>query len=187
MGRVVYWMSVSLDGFVETRDKRIDWTAPTEELHQHFNDEGRKAAMFLMGRRVYEMMAAYWPTADEAPGASEITKEYARVWREKPKVVFSRSHRDVAWGSRLVTQDIAREVTALKQQVDGDMWLGGPNVASTFIELGLVDEYRLYVRPIALGGGTPFFPEGHGHLGLRLMEKPRTFADGVVQLRYQPA
>jgi dihydrofolate reductase len=184
MGRVVYWMSMSLDGFIEATDKSPEWAAPSEEVFQHFIDEGRRAATFLHGRRVYELMAAHWPTADKLPGATDATKEFSRIWTEKPKVVFSRSHRDVAWNSRLVTHDIAREVMALKQQVDGDMWVSGPSLAATFIEHGLVDEYRLHVLPVVLGGGTPFFPPVSRNLRLRLLEKPHTFADGVVKLRY---
>jgi dihydrofolate reductase len=187
MGRVVYWLNMSLDGFIETRDKSPAWAAPSQEVFQHFIDEGRRAAMILLGRRMYELMAAHWPTADKLPGATEPAKEYSRMWTEKPKVVFSRSHRDVAWNSRLVTRDIAREVIALKQQVDGDMWLGGPSLAATFIEHGLVDEYRLHVWPVVLGGGTPFFPPVPRRVDLRLLEKPHTFADGVVKLRYELA
>jgi dihydrofolate reductase len=187
MGRVVYWLSVSLDGFIETKEKSLEWCTPSQELMQHFVDEGRKAAMFLLGRRTYDLMAEYWPTADAVPGATDITKDYSRIWREKPKVVFSRSPRKLAWSSRLVTQDVAREVTTLKPQVDGDLWLGGPNLAATFIERGLVDEYRVYVLPIALGSGTPYFLSMHRHLRLRLMEEAHTFGDGVVRLRYEPS
>jgi dihydrofolate reductase len=187
VGRVVFWLSVSIDGFIETKDKSLEWSAPSQELMQHFLDEGRQAAMFLLGRRMYDLMAEYWPTADTIPGATSVTKDYASIWREKPKVVFSRSHRDVAWSSRLVTHDVASEVMKLKQQVDGDMWLSGPNLAATFVDLGLVDEYRLYFLPIVLGGGTPFFPSLRRRLRLRLVEKAHTFADGVVRLRYQPS
>ncbi|HEX8789753.1 MAG TPA: dihydrofolate reductase family protein [Polyangiaceae bacterium] len=185
MGEVIYWLSVSVDGYVETRDKQIDWSAPSEGLHRFFNDTARVAGMFLMGRRTYDMMAAFWPTADQVPGASDLIKEYAGIWREKPKAVFSRSPREVAWSSRLVTGDVAAEVNALKRRVEGEMWLAGPNLAATFAELGLIDEYRLFVRPIVLGGGTPFFPPMDARLRLRLAEAPRTFPEGVVMLRYR--
>ncbi len=184
MGRVVYWLSVSLDGYVETRERAIDWSAPSVELHRFFNDGARGAGMFLMGRRTYDLMAGYWPTADAQPGATEIIKDFSRIWREKPKVVFSRSPREVAWSSRLVTRDVAGEVARLKQQVDGELWVAGPNLAATFIELGLIDEYRLFLVPIVLGGGTPFFPPMEKRLPLRLVDEPRTFPGGVVMLRY---
>lgn len=184
MGRVVYWLSVSIDGYIETREREIDWSAPSEELHRFFNDSARQAGMFLMGRRTYDMMAAFWPTADTLPDANEITKDFAAIWRDKPKAVFSRSPREVAWNGRLVSENIAAEVNALKVQVEGELWIAGPNLAATFIELGLVDEYRLFLRPIVLGGGTPFFPPMEKRLPLRLIDPPRTFADGVVMLRY---
>jgi dihydrofolate reductase len=184
MGWIVYWLNVSLDGFIESEEKSPRWAAPSEEVFQHFLDEGRRAAVFLMGRRTYELMAAAWPTMHEVPGATEAFKEYGRMWTAKPKVVFSRSPREVAWNSRLVTRDVVPEVTALKERVEGDIWLGGPNLAATFIEHGLVDEYRLNVVPFVLGGGTPYFPPPARNLRLRLLEKPHTFANGVVKLRY---
>lgn len=185
--RIVYWMSMSLDGYIETKDKTLDWSVPSAEVFQQFVDEGHRAAMFLHGRRVYELMAAHWPTAHKLPGATDADKEFAKMWTEKPKVVFSRSQREVAHNSRLVTHDVAREVTALKQQLHGDIWVSGPTLAATLIEHALVDEFRLLVVPVVLGGGTPFFPAGQRQLRLRLMEKPHTFANGVVKLRYEPA
>ncbi len=184
MGRVVYWLSVSIDGYIETRDKEIDWSAPSDELHRFFNDSAREAGMFLMGRRTYDMMAAFWPTADAIADASEVTREFAGIWRNKPKAVFSRSPREVAWNSRLITGNIADEVNDLKQRVDGELWVAGPNLAATLVGLGLIDEYRLFLRPILLGGGTPFFPPLDKRLQLRLVDAPRVFPEGVVMLRY---
>lgn len=186
MSKVVYWMSVSLDGFVETRDRNIDWTAPDEELHGFFNDEARKLGAFLHGRRMYELMAAYWPTADESPSASPQIADFSRIWKSKPKVVFSRTLRKVEWNSRIAGDDIAREIRTLKQNLDGDMALGGAGIAATFMQLGLIDEYLLFVRPVVLGGGTPYFSPIDHALSLRLVES-RAFQKSVMMLRYQRA
>jgi dihydrofolate reductase len=186
MSKVVYWMSVSLDGFVETRDGKIDFTAPSEELHRFFNEYARHEGAFLCGRRTYELMASYWPTADSDPSAPEPIVDYARIWRRVPKVVFSKTLRHVEHNSRLAGDDIRAEVAALKQQVEGDLGLSGPTLAATFMKLGLIDEYRLFVRPIVLGGGKPFFPAFERPVDVRLVET-RTFAGGVVLLRYERA
>ena len=91
MARVIYSMSVSLDGFIETPGRDLDWVVIDEELHRYFNDEARDQAAFLYGRRMYQLMAGYWPTADDDPAIPAYMAEWAAIWREKPKVVFSRT------------------------------------------------------------------------------------------------
>jgi dihydrofolate reductase len=184
MSKVVYWMTVSLDGFVETRDGKIDWTAPDDELHRFFNDYAGRVGAFLYGRRSYELMAGFWPTADANPSAPEPIVEFARIWRRTPKVVFSKTLPHVEHNSRLARDDIGAEVARLKQNVDGDLGLCGPTLAASFMKLGLIDEYRLFVRPIVLGGGKPYFAPIDRPLTVRLVET-RTFPGGVVLLRYQ--
>ncbi|HEX4404414.1 MAG TPA: dihydrofolate reductase family protein [Polyangia bacterium] len=186
MARVVYMQSVSLDGFVETPDHEIDWTAPSPELERVLLEDVKNVSVFLHGRRTYDLMASVWPTADASPGASPFVAAFAPVWRDTPKVVFSRSARDVAWNSRLVTTDAARAVAALKAEHGGEMWLGGPDLAATFVPLGLIDEYRVNLRPFVLGAGTPYLPAMDRRVALRLIEPPRTFPDGGVMLRYAP-
>jgi len=183
MGRLVYQMSVSLDGFVETRDREIDWTAPDDELHGFVNEQARNTSAFLWGRRTYELMNAFWPTADADPSAPARMVEFARIWRPKPKVVFSKTLSRVEWNARLVQRDPREEVAELKQVFDGDLWVGGPGLASTFARLDLIDEYRLILRPVILGGGTPFFPPLAQRLVLRLAEA-RAFGGGVLFIRY---
>jgi dihydrofolate reductase len=184
VSKIVYWMTVSLDGFVETRDGKIDWTAPDDHLHRFFNESARKVGAFLYGRRSYELMAGFWPTADANPSAPEPIAEFARIWRRTPKVVFSRTLRHLEHNSRLAGDDIRAEVAKLKQEVQGDLGVCGPTLAASFMNLGLVDEYRLFVRPIVLGGGKPYFPLLDRPLSVRLAET-RTFAGGVVLLRYE--
>ncbi|MGH7270289.1 MAG: dihydrofolate reductase family protein [Polyangiaceae bacterium] len=186
MSKVVYWMSVSLDGFVEARDGKIDWTAPDDELHRFFNEHARGMGAFLYGRRSYELMAGFWPTADREPSAPEPIAEFARIWRRVPKVVFSKTLRKVEHNSRLAGDDLGAEVATLKQEVDGDLGLCGPTLAASFIKLGLIDEYRLFVRPVVLGGGKPYFPPLEHSLNVKLVEA-RTFPGGVVMLRYARA
>jgi len=184
MGRVVYSMSVSLDGFVETPSRSLDWVLVDEELHSFFNDEARELSAFLYGRRMYELMVDYWPTAQTDPSATPAMLEFARIWRDTPKIVFSGTLERVDWNGRLVREDAAGEVARLKAQPGFDMEVGGPTLAATLIRAGLIDEYRLFVNPVVLGAGTPFFPLLEDRIGLRLLET-RTFGSGVVYLRYE--
>jgi dihydrofolate reductase len=184
MGKVVYWMTASLDGFVETRDGKIDWTAPNEELFRVLKDDARRVGAFLHGRRMYEGMASVWPKAEQNPSFSEDYREFGRIWMRTPKVVFSKTLRHVEYNSRLAAEDVAAEVAKCKQQVEGDLGLGGSTLAASFVKLGLIDEYRLFVRPIVLGGGKPYFPPLDRPLNVRLVET-RTFTGGVVLLRYE--
>ena len=184
MGRLIYSMSVSLDGFVETPSRSLDWALIDEELHSFFNAEAREMSAFLYGRRLYELMAAYWPTAEDDPSATPAMLEFARIWRDTPKVVFSRTLERVEWNSRLVRDDAAQEVARLKARPGFDMDVGGPTIAAPLLRLGLIDEVHLFVHPVILGAGTPFFPALDHRLGLELLET-LTFGSGVICLRYK--
>ena len=184
MSRVIYSMSVSLDGFVETPSRSLDWVIVDEELHRFFNEEAAQTGTFLYGRRLYQLMADYWPTADADPSVPEYMTEFARIWKDKPKVVFSKTLDKVEWNSRLVRGNIADEIAKLKEQPGNEMAVGGPNLAAAFMQLDLIDEYRLFVQPVVLGAGTPFFPALDAAINLRLVET-RTFGSGVVYLRYE--
>lgn len=177
-------MSVSLDGFVETPSRSLDWVIVDEELHAFFNEEARAMSAFLYGRRLYEVMIDYWPTAESDPSATPVEREFARIWKPKPKIVFSRTLDRVAWNSRLVRDDAVAEVARLKATPGFDMGVGGPTTAAMFLRAGLVDEVRLFVHPVILGTGTPFFPPLEDRVGLRLLET-RRFDSGVVYLRYE--
>jgi dihydrofolate reductase len=177
-------MSVSVDGFMEAANGDIGWSAPNPELHQHFNDLESAVDAFLYGRRLYENMAAYWPTADQNPAAPKQEKEYARIWRNKPKIVFSTTLHRVEWNSRLVKGDIAQEVRKLKVQPGNELTVGGAGLAASFMQLGLIDEYWLYVHPVTLGGGKPMFGPLQNQIDLQLLDT-RRFGQGVILLRYQ--
>ena len=184
MGKLIYSMMVSLDGFIETPNRELDWVIVDEELHTFVNAQTREIGTFLYGRRLYELMADYWPTADADPSAPEYIVEFSRIWKEKPKLVFSKTLEKAEWNSRLVRDVIPDEVARLKQQSGRDLDIGGPTLAATCMRLGLIDEYRLFVNPIVLGGGTPYLPPLPGRLRLRLVGT-RVFGSGVTYLRYE--
>jgi dihydrofolate reductase len=182
MGRLVFSMSISLDGFVDTPSHSLDWVLIDEELHSFFNDQSREVHASLYGRRMYEVMAV-WETMEANPSATPAMLEFARIWKGIERVVFSRTLDHVDPGSRLVRDDAVAEVERLKRRPGYDMDVGGPTFASTLIRHGLVDEFRLFVHPVVLGSGTRYFPPLDERIGLRLVET-RTFGSGVVYLRY---
>jgi dihydrofolate reductase len=183
MRNLIYSMGVSLDGFIAGPDGDIDWSAPDEELHRFHNQQTRELGTHLCGRRLYEVMR-YWDTADQNPSAAEHELEFARIWQALPKIVFSRTLTEVEGNARLATQGIAEEVAKLREQPGKDLGVGGAGLASTCIELGLVDEYRLFVSPVVLGGGTPYFPVLEDRTNLELVET-QTFGSRVVYVRYR--
>jgi dihydrofolate reductase len=181
--KLIYSMGVSLDGFIAGPGGEIDWSAPDEELHRFHNQQVRETGVDLYGRRLYEEMR-YWETAEENPSASEHELEFARIWKDTPKIVFSRTLEKVEGNARLVRDNVAEEVARLKEEPGNDLAVGGAGLASTFMKLGLIDEYRLFVSPVVLGGGTPYFPALDERINLELVET-RTFGSRVVYVRYQ--
>ncbi|MFD6551870.1 dihydrofolate reductase family protein [Streptomyces sp. NPDC058398] len=184
MRKIVLMMSVSLDGYIEGPNREIDWHRVDAELHQHFNDLIRGFGALMSGRVTYELMAAYWPTADKDPDISPEMAEFAGIWRNIPKVVFSRTLERGTGHTTVVREVVPEEILELKAQEGGDLALGGADVAAEFLRLGLVDEIRLYVHPVLLGVGKPLFPESEAPTDLRLIET-RTFGNGVALLRYE--
>jgi dihydrofolate reductase len=184
MRKIVLTSSMSLDGYMEGPDHDISWHRVDDELHQHFNDILRDTGAFLQGRVTYELMADFWPTADQDPDASATVAEFAAIWREKPKIVYSRTLERADWNTTVVRDVVPAEVRALKEQPGGDLALGGAHLSAVFLRHALVDEFRTYVHPVLLGAGTPLFSPGSAPAGLRLVES-RTFGNGVVLLRYQ--
>jgi dihydrofolate reductase len=183
MRKLIYKMTVSLDGFIAGPNGEIDWSPPDEELHRFHNEQTREAGTFLLGRRLYEAML-YWETADEEPSAADYELEFARIWKATPRIVFSRTLEEVEGNARLAREGVAEEVARLKEQPGKDLFVGGAGLASTCIELGLIDEYWLFVGPVVLGGGTPYFPALGERINLELVET-QTFGSRVVYLRYQ--
>jgi dihydrofolate reductase len=183
MPKLIYSMGVSLDGFIAGPAGEIDWSAPDEELHRFHNQQTRETGAHLYGRRLYEEMV-YWETADENPSAAEHELEFARIWKDIPKIVFSTTLEKVEGNARLASDGLAEEVTGLKEQPGKDLAVGGAGLASACIKLGLIDEYRQFVSPVVLGGGTPFFPALDERINLELIET-RTFGSRVVYVRHR--
>ncbi|WBB70286.1 dihydrofolate reductase family protein [Micromonospora sp. WMMD812] len=186
MRKIVVHMSVSLDGYFEGPGGDISWHRVDEELHQHFNDELRTMGGFLNGRVTYELMAAFWPTADQDPTSSAPMKEFAGIWRDMPKIVYSRTLEKADWNATVVHEVEPDEVRRLKAEPGGDLALGGGDLLATFARHDLVDEYRTYVHPVLIGHGRPLFPSRDARTDLRLVEG-RVFGNGVVLLRHQRA
>jgi dihydrofolate reductase len=177
-------MSVSLDGFIEGPDREIDWHMVDDELHGHFNEQLKTMGAFLNGRVTHELMAEFWPTADADPSSTGPMVEFARIWRDMPKIVFSRTLERADWNTTIVRDVVDEEIMALKAQPGGDLALGGADLAAAFMQHDLIDEYCLYVHPVLIGRGKPLFQASDAQRHLRLAET-RTFGNGVVLLRYQ--
>ncbi len=184
MARPLIWsMGVSLDGFIADRDGKIDWSAPDEELHRFHNEQAAATAVHLYGRRLYETMV-FWETAEEDPERPEVERDFARIWKATPKLVFSSTLDSVEGRATLAAADPVTEVRRLKAEEGGPLAIGGAVLAAPLVAAGLVDEYQLFVNPVVLGGGTPFFPPLERRIALELAET-RAFGSRVTYLRYR--
>ena len=154
MGKLVFGMMQSLDGYVSGVAGGTQLPPPGDELHRHFNDYVRESAGIVYGRRMYEVMR-YWD--DDQPEWDAVARDFASAWRAKPKWVVSRTLESVGPNATLVRDDVGASVRALKGKLDGEIDVAGPELAGGLAALGLIDEYRLYFRPFILGGGKPYF------------------------------
>ena len=185
MRKLVYSASLSLDGYIDAETGDPSWVVPDEELHRHFNDIERETDTLVYGRRMYQLMAGYWPTADQDLSAPPVIVEYARIWRPIPKFVFSSTLESVDWNSLLVRGDAVTEVAQLKAQPGRSIGVGGLTLASSLASAGLIDEYRLYYIPILLGSGKAAFSLIQNRVSLKPVET-RVFSSGTVLLRCVP-
>jgi dihydrofolate reductase len=178
---LIYSMSVSVDGFIADREGAFGWSAPSEELFRfhlaHVGDLGG----YLLGRRLYETMLV-WET-DPSLRDNELRAAFADVWCALPKVVFSRTLDSVQGNARLAEASVAEEAAAALDATDKDVSIGGAGLAAAAIELGLVDELRMFRNPVVVGGGTPFLPPVTEGVPLDLIET-RTFGARVIYERY---
>ena len=184
MRKIIWMMSVSVDGYMEGPNREIDWHMVDDELHRDFNGWLAGAGGFLEGRVTYELMAQFWPTADQDPTAPPAVVEFARIWRDMPKVVYSRTLDRADWNATVVHDVVPAEVLALKTQPGGNLVLGGADLGAEFARHDLIDEYRLYVHPVVIGRGRPMLRPSDAKVPLELIET-RTFGNGVVMLRYE--
>jgi len=182
--RIIWMMSTSVDGYMEGPDREIDWHMVDDELHRHLNGWLVDAGGFLEGRVTYQLMADFWPTADRDPAAPPAVVEFAPIWRDAPKVVYSRTLERADWNATVVHEVVPDEVLALKAEPGGDLVLGGAVLGAEFARLDLIDEYRLYVPPVVIGRGRPMLRPSDARVPLRPLET-HTFGNGVVMLRYE--
>jgi dihydrofolate reductase len=181
---LIYSMSVSADGFIADREGSFDWTPPSDEQFLFHLEQVGELGAYLLGRRLYENMTV-WET-EPSLRDTEARAAFADVWCALPKVVFSRSLDSVEGNARLAEASLAEEVAAALAATDKDVSIGGAGLAAPAIELGLVDELRMFRYPVIVGGGTPFLPPVTKQIELNLVET-RTFGARVVYERYARA
>ncbi|MBP2471809.1 dihydrofolate reductase [Crossiella equi] len=184
MRKLVYGMNLTLDGYIAAAGDDIGWGVSSDELFQWWLDQELGIEVLLYGRKLWQAMSSHWPTGDQQPDATPAQIEFARNWRDTPKVVFSSTIEEVDWNARLVTGDAVAEITRLKAENGGPMRVGGATLAAAAVRAGLVDEYEIVTHPVLAGGGTPFFTTLHSKVKLNLVET-RTFPGGVVLTRYE--
>lgn len=184
MRKLIYGMSVSVDGYVAAPGDDISWGVSSDELFQWWLDQELAIGLFLYGRRLWEGMSSHWPTGDQLPDATPAQIEFARNWRDTPKVVFSSTIDKVDWNARLFTGDAVAEITRLKAEDGEPMRVAGATLAAAAMRAGLVDEYEIVTHPVLVGGGKPFFTALDSWVNLSLVET-RTFPGGVILTRYE--
>jgi dihydrofolate reductase len=181
---VTYSMSTSVDGYIVGPDGGFDWGAPGEDVLRFWNDDIRAVGVHLMGRRLYETML-YWETAGQDPSLGEVELEWAGLWNPLPKLVFSNTLSAVQGNARLASGSLAEEIERLRAEpAEGEIAIGGATLAAQASTLGLIDEYRVVVYPVLVGGGIPFFARDERRVDLELVET-RTFSSKAVYLRYR--
>ena len=184
MRRVTFSMGVSLDGYIVDRDGDLTWTPPDEMVFQSHIDEIRRVGTYLLGRRLYETML-YWETAEEEGEPDDAELEWIALWNPLPKGVFSTTLSEVRGQARLASGSVAEEIERLRAEPgEGDIAIGGAMLAAEAAAADLIDEYRMVVHPVLVGGGTPYFPRQERRVDLELIET-RTFGSGVVDRRHQ--
>ena len=182
MAKLIYSAITSLDGYVADEDGKFDWSAPDEEVHAFVNDLARSVGTYLFGRRMYEVMVA-WENP-EAFADQPVLRDYAEIWQDADKVVYSKTLEAVSSSKTRIERDFdADAVREMKVRAVRDLSVGGPELAAQAIEAGLVDEIHLFLAPIVVGGGKQSLPDG-ARLELELLSE-RRFGNGIVHLHYR--
>ncbi|MFC4336589.1 dihydrofolate reductase family protein [Salininema proteolyticum] len=186
MGKLIHFVAQSADGFIHGPNGEFDWPVMGPELSAYSRRFTETAGMFLYGRVVYEMMAGFWPKAEEYSDDPH-DHAFAPIWREFPKAVFSNTLQSADWNTKVVKGDLKTAVADLKASVDGDLVLfGGSALANALTREGLVDEYQISVHPVVLGGGQPTFDGSAGRFDLKLLDA-KVYDGKVTLFRYAPA
>jgi dihydrofolate reductase len=181
MGRLLFSAICSLDGYINDTSGAFDWAAPSAEVHAHVNAEERSVGTYLYGLRMYQVMRAWqdFPGPDDP----EVMAEYARLWRDADKVVFSGTHPEITTPrTRVESAFHPDEVRRLVERSERDVSIGGPTLAAHAFAAGLVEEVQLYLVPVSVGGGTAALPRDA--LQRYDLREQRRFEDGTVFLRY---
>jgi dihydrofolate reductase len=182
MAKLIYSAIVSLDGYVADADGNFDWAVPDEEVHAFVNDLSRPVATFLLGRRMYEVLLA-WETMDLAD-QPDFVRDFAGIWRSADKVVYSTTPEAVSSARTRIERRFDPEaIRQMRASADRDLAVGGPGLATHAIRAGLIDEHRLFVAPVVVGGGARYLPEGV-RVDLDLVDE-RRFGNGMVYLGYR--
>jgi dihydrofolate reductase len=182
MAKLIYSAITSLDGYVADEDGKFDWSVPDEEVHAFVNDLERSVGTYLYGRRMYEVMVA-WESPDTFADQQPVIRDYAEIWQDADKVVYSKTLKAVSSSRTRIERDFdADAIREMKVRAVRDLSVGGPELAAQAIEAGLVDELHLFLSPIVVGSGKPSLPDGV-RLELDLLNE-RRFGNGVVHLHY---
>ncbi len=182
MAILIYSAIASLDGCIEDKRGDFGWAAPDDEVHAFINELERPIGTYLYGRRMYETMT-YWETVTTSGDQPGVTRDFAEIWRAADKIVYSRSLESLASARTRIERDFdPAAITQLKQSSARDITIGGAELAGEAISAGLVDEYHLFLCPIAVGGGKRALPDDV-RVQLELLDEHR-FDSGVVHVRY---
>jgi len=186
MRKIFHFVHQSVDGYIEGPNGEFDWPEMGPELSAYSEELDGQVDAILYGRVVWDMMAAFWPQA-ESLSDHPHTRVYAPIWRAKPKIVVSSTLQDAGWNTRVINANVVEQVRALKQQPGKDIVLmGGARLANGLAREGLIDERRIVVHPVLLGGGRPLFDEEKSRTNLSLVET-RTFDSRSVMIRFEVA
>jgi len=191
MRKVHLFMTLSLDGYFEGPNHDLSWHNVDDEFNKFAIEQLKETDLILFGRRTYQLMEAFWPKAARDPATSRDNLEIANLIDKANKIVFSRTLDKVNetenWRNvKLVHKFDSKEIERLKEQPGKGIWVGGSNLALSFIKAGLIDEFRFMINPVLIGGGTPIFEGIGSKLSLELTKTHR-FESGNILLYYRPA
>jgi dihydrofolate reductase len=184
VARLIYSVIASLDGYIEDAEGSFDWAEPDEEVHAFVNDLERPVGTYLYGRRMYETMRD-WESPPDLADQPPFVQDFAAIWQAADKIVYSKTLQTVASAKTQVERAFDPEaVRLLKDAAERDLTVGGPELATQAIAAGLVDEYRLFLVPVLVGGGRRALPDNNHRASLELLDE-RPFQNGTVYLRYR--